>query len=126
MILEKKELVADYYQKQNTHEFPSIRNLKIQISPSDLSKIPEKGQFVSVSNRPIGIIEEFILAIALKDRRPDINFLNNSFLKEETEFYHQKISDNHVLCMQEILKANKGLSIFPVGNRSNFQNEQLG
>ena len=100
-----------------------IKNVTLNISAKDLAKIPSDGAFISFSNRPIGIIEELVLAQLFSYKREDYNFLNNKFLENETSFYKNYLEQNTLLDVYGLLSNNNAIGLFPVGNISSFQNE---
>lgn len=55
-------------------------NVGFDLSPQDLTRIPEKGPLVVVANHPYGALEGMILMAALLRRRPDVKVLANFFL----------------------------------------------
>lgn len=123
MLVGEKELVVDHkFARKPLLETLKLKNLNIKISPEDLNKIPKDGHFISVSNRPIGIIEEYIIALGLFSKRKDISFLNNSFLEDASSFYQNKIAPNNLLTLKKSENLSYGMAVFPVGNKSTFQN----
>lgn len=99
-------------------------NFKLNYDSKDLLKIPLKGSFISISNRPIGFIEEYILAYLLEQRREDYRFLNNAFLEDNSSFYQDRMKDNNLLSLKYASAENTCYGLFPVGNSSNFQNKE--
>jgi len=100
-----------------------IQKVAINISEKDLDKIPAKGSFISFSNRPVGIIEELILAQLFSLKRQDYKFLNNQFLASETTFHSKYLEPNTILDIASIVDKKEALGLFPVGNISSFQNK---
>ncbi|MCS6819844.1 MAG: lysophospholipid acyltransferase family protein [Chitinophagales bacterium] len=106
----------------NTELFNS---LNIHCRESEKANILKQGEIILVSNRPVGVVEEFIISKLVADIRDDLYFLANEFLEETDsaslfKFYADIKKATHQT------KANQNiLSIFPVGNISTFQTPQL-
>ena len=58
-----------------------ILNVRVEINPADLKKIPTKGPLVVVSNHPFGGLEGVVLGAILLQVRPDLKILGNYLLK---------------------------------------------
>jgi putative hemolysin len=98
-----------------------FENISVNITDKDLEKIPEKGALFTISNRPIGFIEELIIARCVGQKRNDFCFLNNSNLSSVESFYKSYLNKNHFLKLEKLIEENKLISLFPVGNTSSFQ-----
>jgi hypothetical protein len=101
-----------------------LKNVRIYIRDEELKKINVDRCFISISNRPIGYIEEYLLASIFKKIRSNFCFLNNTYLQGDTNFYEQFMKDNDITQVRTILKNDSGLGLFPVGNFSNFENNK--
>jgi putative hemolysin len=55
-------------------------DVRPQVEPEDLAKIPKKGPVVVVANHPFGGIEGVIMADILLNRRPDVKIVANFLL----------------------------------------------
>lgn len=111
----------EYLLKALNNNSNLINNINLNLSEEDLKKIPKTGAFITISNRPLGIIEEYFLAKALFLIRKDIAFLNNHFLEENSPFYKTHIENNTSISISNLLEQGKGVCLFPVGNVSQFQ-----
>lgn len=97
-----------------------INKVKIHITDEDLQKIPTHKNFITVSNRPIGIIEEILIAQILLKKQSKIAFLNNIGLLNEKDFYIKYVEGNSLLDFKKLLQNKFSVSTFPVGNTSDF------
>lgn len=104
-----------------------LKNVRIYINEEELKKINSTSSFISISNRPIGYIEEYVLASIFKQVRSNFCFLDNSYLKNDLRFYSKYLQENDITQIPKILTNQFGLGLFPVGNFSNFetQNQKL-
>lgn len=106
---------------ETTLFFGKNENIKVNIPESDLEKIPESGAFITISNRPIGFIEEKLLSKCIRSRRADYRFLDNTHLKSDDDFYNKYLKGNSLLKFDTLVEKNQGIGLFPVGNISNFK-----
>lgn len=95
--------------------------IRLEVSDKDLARLPATGGFITVSNRPFGAIEELILSHLLTPRRPDHSFLDNAFLREVDEVRDRLLTDGGLHAFRDIADRGDVLSLFPVGNISEFQ-----
>lgn len=54
--------------------------LKFEVSPEDLKRIPKSGPFITVSNHPFGGVDGILLIRAIAEIRPDYKMLSNFLL----------------------------------------------
>lgn len=102
-----------------------LSNIRITVSERELNNIPRQGAIITVSNRPMGAVEEFILMQLMQKRREDFLFVKNDFL-QETELLPQKLfCKNSSRAIEHILQDEACLSLFPAGAISRFQTPQL-
>lgn len=57
-----------------------LLGVRVDVSPSDLARIPAAGPVVAVANHPFGLLEGPILGSLLLPLRPDLRILANSLL----------------------------------------------
>lgn len=113
--------------------------IKYEINPEELDRIPKESPFIIVSNHPYGGLEGLILLHALLKIRPDIKIMGNYILKdvEQIKEYvcpvtieeeNGKIKSSLSGAKQALTHINQGgcLVIFPAGEVSTFYQEQLG
>ncbi len=102
-----------------------LENISISVSEKELKHLSQTGAFITVSNRPVGAVEELILMKLLADVRNDFRFLTNEFLEESNiasqSFFFQNLEDE----ISQLNEKNRCISLFPVGNISKFQTPQL-
>lgn len=66
--------------------------IKYQVSQDELSRIPQKGPFVIVSNHPYGGIDGLLLIKVISEIRPDFKILNN-YLVSKIEVLNDHLID---------------------------------
>lgn len=129
--------LEDLYQRTRGAGF--VRDLlealdvKVNISPADLVKIPASGACVAVANHPFGILDGVMLADLLSGVRPDVKILTNDLLGAIPELAERCIfvdtlgkTPNSRGVRQSLthLRAGGMLLIFPAGEVSHFQLKQ--
>ena len=80
---------AEHHRKSTKHQSQEqvfqqcldILKVRVEISPTDLKKIPAKGPLVVVSNHPFGGLEGVVLGAILLQVRPDLKIMGNYMLK---------------------------------------------
>lgn len=108
-------------------------NVRVDVSASDLEKIPREGPVVAVSNHPFGIIDGTLLAHLLTKARPDARILTNRLLGSLPELEQLCIfidpfdnPENRAAngrALKEAIRHLRGggmLVIFPAGEVSHF------
>jgi hypothetical protein len=100
-------------------------SIEIEINEKELQYIPKNGGVVTVSNRPVGIVEELILKKLIEPIRNDIAFLHNNYLTETNAIENRYFENHGLLELKNIATSGKIACIFPVGNISEFQTPQL-
>lgn len=109
--------------------------IKIDISETDLARIPKTGAFVTVSNHPYGGIDGILLLKIISQTRPDFRVMAN-FLLQRIEpishlFFgvnpfddHKTAGSSHRGLRQAIEYLHEGnpLGLFPAGEVSTLQN----
>ncbi len=108
-------------------------DIRFELDPADLSKIPEKGAFITVSNHPFGGLDGMLLIKILSEKRPDVKILASSLLKKITplnDFFlfdaNEEPTDAAVKMRKNIrlsyehLSAGGCLGIFPAGEVSGY------
>lgn len=121
MFVQEDEKTLIPYQNNETLNSDWLQKIKINLLPTDLEKIPLSGSFVTITNRPIGIIEELILAHFLHKIRPEFCFLQNQNLASICEFYEKSLENNYLYNFNNLVEHDKGIGLFPVGNYSSFK-----
>lgn len=106
-----------------------------EINNGALSKIPDQGPLIIVSNHPYGGIEGIILADFLHGIRKDIKFMANSglsLIKEMNDFFiftNPLVTNNYknissIRGCREHLENNGVLVLFPAGKVSYFRKDK--
>lgn len=107
--------------------------ITVNVSDSDLAKIPASGPVVAVSNHPFGILDGIMLSDLLRRVRPDLRILTNQMLgdlpelsefcifidpfdRPETRAANSRALRNAIRHLQ----SGGMLSIFPAGEVSHF------
>ena len=62
-------------------------DLKIQVSESDLARVPTGGPAVVVANHPFGLLDPMILYATLRELRPDVKVITNYMLSKVKELH---------------------------------------
>ncbi len=112
--------------------------VKFEISPEDLKRIPKTGSFISVSNHPFGGIDGILLIRTLGELRPDYKVLANfvlSKIKPMEEFFFpvnpfdsrkdSKSSLSGLKLALNHLKEGNCLGVFPAGEVSTYHSGLL-
>jgi putative hemolysin len=107
--------------------------VKLEIPPSDLERIPVKGPLVAVANHPFGVLDGAALAVLLSRVRSDVKILTNSLLEGIPElhehcifvdpFHHPSSTDKNVKPLKqavEWLRQGGALAVFPAGEVSQW------
>jgi len=55
----------------------STLEIKFEIKPEELDRIPEKGPFITVSNHPFGGVDSLLLYKIIASKRPDFKLMEN-------------------------------------------------
>lgn len=113
-------------------------DVKFEISPDDLKRIPKTGSFITVSNHPFGGIDGILLIRAIGEARPDYKVLANfilSKIKPIEEFFFpvnpfekrkgEKSSLSGLKLSLNHLKEGGCLGVFPAGEVSTYQSGLL-
>jgi len=113
-------------------------DVKFEISPDDLKRIPKTGSFITVSNHPFGGIDGILLIRAIGEARPDYKVLANfilSKIKPIEEFFFpvnpfekrkgEKSSLSGLKLSLNHLKDGGCLGVFPAGEVSTYQSGLL-
>ena len=113
--------------------------IKYEINPDDLERIPKESPFIVVSNHPYGGLEGLILLHALLKIRPDIKIMGNYILKgvDQIKEYvfpvsieeeNGKIKSSLSGAKQALTHLHNGgcLVIFPAGEVSSYYQDSLG
>jgi putative hemolysin len=62
-------------------------DLKIQVSDSDLARVPSGGPTVVVANHPFGLLDPMILYVTLRELRPDVKVITNFMMSRVKELH---------------------------------------
>lgn len=134
-INKKYENVANLEGIEFLNAALDLLEVKFEVNPEELKRIPKNGAFISVSNHPFGGIDGIILLkIMLDQQRDDIRLLSNFLIKRipQVEKYvfavdpfenggFQKISNISGLKAAYTHLANGGaLGLFPAGEVSTY------
>ena len=140
--LNKINKVYDTLTKDNGIEFLDALieklELKFEVSPEELKRIPKTGAFVTISNHPFGGIDGILLLKLLSEVRPDYKLLGNYLLQRIDPLKELVFPDNPfearigskagLLGLKlAINHLNEGhpVGIFPAGDVSTHQNDSL-
>ena len=109
-------------------------NIKIEINPKELERIPKTGPFISVSNHPFGGIDGLALLLLISTRREDYKLMANFLLQKiptlRNHFFSVNPLESHKHASSSIggmkqamihLKEGKSVGIFPAGEVSTFR-----
>ncbi len=55
--------------------------IRFELKPEELRKIPETGSFIAIANHPYGGIDSLLMVKAIYEKRPDIKIMANYLLK---------------------------------------------
>src|SRR5580698_3173813 len=107
--------------------------VRVNVAPADMVKIPATGAVVALSNHPFGILDGVMLADLLTRARPDVRILTNQLLGELPELaricFFIDTFDNaesrlaNGRALKQAIKHLRGggmLLIFPAGEVSHF------
>ncbi len=111
-------------------------NIKLDYDPDALSKIPESGPFISVSNHPMGFIDGFFLIWLITRRRSDLKLTANYLLRPvSAPLSNYFISVNPFDTKKRMggskksldhLNKGHALGLFPAGEVSTYYRGQRG
>lgn len=107
--------------------------LRCEIDPGDLARIPASGPVVAVANHPFGMLEGVLLGTLLPKVRPDFKFVTNRLLAEMPELHpfcffvdpfgepgSEKTNIAPLRAAARYLKAGGMLIMFPAGEVSHW------
>ncbi len=130
-------LYSQNYQKQAPEFIQTAINelgLKYEVNPEELSRIPSKGAFITVSNHPLGGIDGLLLIKIMLEKRPDYKVMANFLLERmapmKDKFFSVNPFETHkeassslkgIKASLEHLKNGAGMGIFPAGEVSTYQ-----
>jgi putative hemolysin len=108
-------------------------NIKLEVHPTDLERIPPKGPLVAVANHPFGVLDGAVLTVLLSRVRSDVKILTNSLLEGVPDLQEQCIfvdpfhttasaAKNRKPLKQafEWLQQGGALAVFPAGEVSQW------
>ncbi|HKM86196.1 MAG TPA: GNAT family N-acyltransferase [Terriglobales bacterium] len=108
-------------------------NVKLDVPPADLDRIPIRGPLVAVANHPFGVLDGAALAVLLSRVRPDVKILTNALLQGIPELREQCIfvdpfhtpssADKNVKPLKQAmgwLRQDGALAVFPAGEVSKW------
>lgn len=112
-------------------------DIKYEISPEELKRIPKEGPFIIISNHPYGGIDGIILLKIIQELRPDFKVMANFLLRRidplkdsiipvdpfegESQTSGSVTGIKHALSH---LRDGKPLGIFPAGEVSTYYNTE--
>ncbi len=113
-------------------------NVNYRIASGNLENLPQEGPTIVVANHPFGGLEGLLMIDILLQKRADVRIMANNFLKRVPEledifigvnpYGHQQAVKENIGAMREgmqWLKAGGVLVIFPAGDVSQFDFQQL-
>ncbi len=113
-----------------------LLDLRIEVDPEELKRIPESGGFITVSNHPYGAIDGLVLLHLICEQRPDFKVLANFLLQ-----HIEQISDRLIAVKPSEDERQQGnipvglqaamahieeglpLGIFPAGEVSTYRKD---
>lgn len=115
----------------------SVMNIGINVSDSDLKKIPEEGPLIVLANHPFGAIDGIALLALLKRVRPDVKLMANYILggipKLKEHFFlvdpfgnsdSSRKSFGGIRDTLRWLKDGHVLGIFPAGEVASYDKDE--
>lgn len=138
--LDKVNALYDRHWQNDAAHFieKALNELQVtyKLNDSDLSRIPTKGAFITVSNHPLGGIDGLILMDLILKKRPDFKVMGNFLLSQceplkpiilsvnpFEDYKDKKSSYQGMRASLGHLAEGKPLGIFPSGEVSTFQND---
>lgn len=116
------------------HDLLSEMQIELQVTASDMARIPKNGPVVVVANHPFGVLDGAILTSLLTEIRPDVKVMANYLLDDVPELQRYCIfvdpfgSDHSIDTNRRPLKealhwlrAGGMLAVFPAGEVSHWQ-----
>lgn len=113
-----------------------LLDLRIEVDPEELKRIPETGGFITVSNHPYGAIDGLALLHLICERRPDFKVLANFLLQHIEQIsdrfitvspfdeeVHQSSSFSGLRAALIHLDQGLPLGIFPAGEVSTYRKD---
>lgn len=111
-------------------------DIRYEIRPEELEKIPKEGAFITISNHPFGGIDALLLIKLIGTIRPDYKVLPNFLLRRmapvsdnifEYDLKEDSFGDNSPVfglrMAIEHLENGKAMGIFPAGEVSSFDQD---
>ncbi|MFY9904562.1 MAG: GNAT family N-acyltransferase [Terriglobales bacterium] len=108
-------------------------NVKLEVQPADLDRIPAKGPLVAVANHPFGVLDGVALTVLLSRVRSDVKILTNSLLDGIPELHRQCIfvdpfnsrssTDKNLKPLKQALawlRQGGAVALFPAGEVSQW------
>ncbi len=118
------------------NEIIKLFRINFEISDEDISKIPDKGAFITVSNHPYGGIDGILLIKIIAEKRPDFKVMANFLLQSIKPMKDYFLPVNPFENKKEIKSSFKGiklaiqhlqegkpLGIFPAGEVSAYNSD---
>ncbi len=112
-------------------------DIKLEINPEDIKKIPEKGPFITVSNHPLGGIDALLLIKIISEKRPDYKIFADFILRKidpiEKYIFSNNPFDDQISRSKRIsglkdtlhhLQEGKPVGVFPALEVSRFLPEK--
>ena len=113
-------------------------DIKFEIPPEDLKRIPKSGPFITISNHPLGGIDGILLLKLLLEQRPEFKIIANFLLHRilplkpyvmpVNPFEGRKGAHNSIAGFKSALNhlnQGHGLGIFPAGEVSTYRDNAL-
>ncbi len=110
-------------------------NIKLDVKPRDLDKIPAEGPFITICNHPFGFLDGITIIKLVGERRPDYKLTANFLLEsiEPIKMYFISVNpfDGELYkpmggtqASLKHLTEGKPLGLFPAGEVSTYYNGQ--
>lgn len=110
-------------------------DLKLEVDPADIERVPKEGGVAIVANHPYGAIDGLAMLHVLRDRRPDLKVMANFMLQQLEPLKERFIGVNPFETLatrssfQGMRQAHQHLSdggalgVFPAGEVSSYRND---
>lgn len=110
-------------------------DLRLEVDPADLERVPKEGGVAIVANHPYGAIDGLAMLHVLRDRRPDLKVMANFMLQQLEPLQDRFIGVNPFEQLttrssfqgmrqaRQHLADGGALGVFPAGEVSSYRND---
>ena len=110
-------------------------DLRLEVDPADLERVPKEGGVAIVANHPYGAIDGLAMLHVLRDRRPDLQVMANFMLQQLEPLQGRFIGVNPFEQLttrssfqgmrqaRQHLADGGALGVFPAGEVSSYRND---